>query len=168
LTVGAKGSISFTFDGGFRRGSYAVTGGSGAFAGASGSGTIDAVSVANPSSKGTVHFPQQWSGTVTAPTTEFDTTAPTLAVGKPVVKEMGEHRYRITIPFRASDDAAGPIEYDLVLRGGTRIIRATGTNATGVAVSVKTARSARRLVGTLTVYDASANPATRSVRIALV
>jgi hypothetical protein len=164
LTVGARGSISFTFDGTARQADYTVTGGTGAYAEASGNGTILVTDVANP---GQEHGPQQWSGTVTAPVTEFDTTPPQLSVGKPVVKRTSTRRYRIRIPFRASDNAGGPITYEFVLRGGTRSVRAAGTNATGVMVSVGTSRNARRLVSTLTVYDESANPTTRLVRIAL-
>lgn len=169
LTMGARGSISFTFGGTFRLGSYSITGGTGAYAGATGSGTIHGIAVGDPNKPpGQELFPQQWSGTVIAPATEFDTTPPQLSVGKAVVKRTGPGRYRIRIPFRASDGAGGPIAYELVLRGGSRTIRATGTNATSVAVSVRTLQTTRRLVGTLTAYDDSANPTRRVVRIDLL
>jgi len=152
------------FTGDFQEASYTVSGGSGDFAGASGGGRILVVDKANPNQ---AHFRQQWSGTVTAPAIQFDTTPPQLSVGKPVVKRTGARRYRLRIPFHAGDDAGGPVAYEFVLRGGSRTLRAAGMNATAVAVSVQTSRNARRLLGTLTVYDDSANPTTRSLRIGL-
>jgi len=163
FTVGSRGTISFSFSGNFRTATYTVTGGTGAFAGASGTGTINGVDL----ELGGPNVAQSWSGTLNAPATHFDTTPPQLSIGKAKVKRAGAHRYRIKIPFRASDDSGGPIDYELVVRGGTKVVKASGSGASAIGVSVATRPKTRRLLGALTVYDASANPATRSFRIRL-
>lgn len=83
---------------------FTVTGGTGAYAGASGSGTLKHAGV--PGLAGT-HGRDLWLGTLVVPGLEFDVSSPTItgAVSKTVRAPRGTKRVRVTYKVAASDAA---------------------------------------------------------------
>jgi HYR domain-containing protein len=94
---------------------FTITGGTGLYAGASGSGTVER-SVSE--GVGT----ETWTGTLVAPGTEFDVTAPTLtgAASKTVRAPKGAKRARVTYKVTASDAVDGPVPATCAPRSGSR------------------------------------------------
>jgi hypothetical protein len=94
---------------------FTVTGGTGIYAGASGSGTVE-----RSVSGGT--GTETWTGTIVAPATEFDLTAPTLsgAVSKTVRAPKGAKRVRVTYGVTASDAVDGAVSAACAPRSGSR------------------------------------------------
>jgi hypothetical protein len=84
---------------------FTVTGGSGAYAGATGSGTLKHAGV--PGLAGT-HGRDLWTGTLEVPGLEFDISPPTIsgAVSKTVRAPRGAKRVRVTYKVAASDAAS--------------------------------------------------------------
>jgi hypothetical protein len=86
---------------------FVVTGGSGAYAGASGSGTVTTFSYGPPGFGGI----DTWSGTVSVPGVRFDLTAPTIsgAVDKRVRIARRAKPARVTYTVIAQDDVDGVV-----------------------------------------------------------
>jgi hypothetical protein len=125
LVVGSKGTIDFALADGVRcveqepvrnePQAFTITGGTGLYAAASGSGTVER-SVSE--GVGT----ETWTGTLVAPGTEFDVTAPTLtgAASKTVRAPKGAKRARVTYKVTASDAVDGPVPATCAPRSGSR------------------------------------------------
>lgn len=121
---------------------FTVKGGSGAYAGASGSGTLGH----------TAHFTDDgaagtdtWIGTLVVPGLEFDVTPPTLsgAVGKTVRAPRGAKRVRVTYTVTARDDRDGAVPVSCQPRSGSRfrigrtIVTCSATDTSGNTRTVK-------------------------------
>lgn len=122
--------------------SYGITGGTGAFAGASGTGTLVAARFG-------VNVNYTWSGDLTAPGHSFDTTAPVFAgVGNRtvIVRKRRAHRARVTYKVTATDDVDGAVRADCHPASGSWF------------------RIGRTAV-TCTATDKHANPATARFRV---
>jgi hypothetical protein len=86
---------------------FTVTGGTGIYAGASGSGTLTP-SLGSLTSQGRTGT-ETWTGTLMVPGLEFDLTAPTLtgATNKTVKAQKGAKSARVTFRVTAQDDRDG-------------------------------------------------------------
>lgn len=126
---------------------FAITGGTGAYEGASGSGTVKRVLSAGSGS-------ETWNGTLVVPGLEFDVTPPRLsgATSKTVRAPKGARRVRVTYKVTANDAVDGRVPVTCVPRSGSRfrigrtivICRATDTSentrAARFLITVKTRR----------------------------
>src|SRR5262249_14074007 len=126
LTVAGKGSIALVAsyptcqDDHSKSGtmSYAVTGGSGIYAGAHGDGTL----ITNHFDGATLRAHFVWDGTITVPGLQFDTTPPTLtgltnrAVKAPATAKRRLVAYKVT----AADTVDGPVPAVCVPSSGSR------------------------------------------------
>jgi hypothetical protein len=94
---------------------FTITGGTGTYAKASGSGTVER-------SIGGGRGSETWKGTLVVPGLAFDVTAPTLspAVGKTVRAPRGVKRVRVTYAMSARDDIDGAVPVSCSPRSGTR------------------------------------------------
>ena len=122
LVVAGKGEISFALDEAAtcvrqeavrtQPQSFTVTGGTGIYAGASGSGRIERT-LGSVSAAGARVGTETWTGTLVAPEVEFDVTRPTLsgAVAKTVSARRGAKtaRVRFTVAARDAVDGARPV-----------------------------------------------------------
>jgi hypothetical protein len=126
---------------------FTVTGGTGIYGGASGSGTLTRV-LAGPSSDGSRHGYETWQGTLTVPGLEFDLIAPKLAgaTSRKVVAPRRARKVRVRFVVTATDDVDGPVLVTCKPRSGTRF------------------RVGRTLVH-CSATDTSANAATATFRI---
>jgi hypothetical protein len=86
---------------------FAITGGSSRYAGASGSGTLAHVSYGPPAWRAT----DTWTGTLVVPGLDFDLTAPTIsgAADKLVRVRRGVTRVRVAYAVTARDDVDGTV-----------------------------------------------------------
>jgi HYR domain len=132
LVVAAKGEIQVTLaaaadcvesgTGALRTQAQAftVTGGTGIYAGASGTGTVEST-LGEEGPRG--HFGSQtWKGTLSVAGLEFDTSPPTIsgAVAKIVRAPRGVKRVRVTYAVTASDDVEGQIPVSCDPKSGSR------------------------------------------------
>lgn len=109
---------------------YTITGGTGAYAGASGSGTTTLASTTKSAS---------WSGTLTVPGYTFDTTAPVIsgAKAKTVKASKGAKRVRVKYRVTAQDPGSGSVPVTCRPRSGSRFrlgrtaVTCTATDAVG-------------------------------------
>ena len=94
---------------------FTITAGSGIYAGASGSGTVERTVSAG---SGT----ETWTGTLDVPGVEFDLTPPALsgATSKTVRAPKGVRRVRVTYRVTASDAVDGPVPATCAPRSGSR------------------------------------------------
>jgi HYR domain len=116
--------------------SFTITGGSGVYAGASGSGEVnhDAHRLTSGHAAGT----DTWAGTLVVPSLDFDLVAPTIrgAVNKAVRAPRGTKRVRVTYAVTASDNAGRavvackPPPGSFFKLGKTRV-RCTATDTSG-------------------------------------
>lgn len=91
---------------------YTITGGTGAYAGASGSGTISFV---------TLHPNVYWSGTLNAPDSTFDTSPPVIdAKSKTVRAPKHAERVRVKYTVTAEDAGSGTVPVTCKPRSGSR------------------------------------------------
>jgi len=100
--------------------SFTVTGGTGIYAGASGSGSLSRVLGGDT---GTGRSGQErWTGTITVPGLEFDTTRPTLsgATRKTVRAKKGAKSSRVVFRVNAQDDKDGSVPVACTPRSGSR------------------------------------------------
>jgi hypothetical protein len=99
---------------------FTITGGTGIFGNASGTGAVERV-LGAATSTGRAGF-ETWKGTLVVPGLEFDVTAPTLsgAVGKTVRAPRGAKSVRVRFTVTASDDADGPLPVTCRPRSGSR------------------------------------------------
>jgi HYR domain len=100
--------------------SFTVTGGTGIYAGASGSGTADRALGA--SSDGTFRGFETWTGTLSVPGLDFDVTAPILtgATNKTVKARKGARRVRVTYNVTARDAVDGDVAAACLPSSGSR------------------------------------------------
>jgi hypothetical protein len=117
---------------------FTVIGGSGTYAGASGSGTLR--SGFSASENGTGSGTDTWSGTITVPGYSFDTTPPTIsgAVSKTVRVPKRAKRVRVSYKVTAQDavDGAVPVTCkpppgSRFKVGRTKVTCTTGTDSSG-------------------------------------
>jgi HYR domain len=96
---------------------FAVTGGTGRYAGASGGGTIAHVSSGPPRWRGT----DTWTGTIVVAGLDFDLTPPTLtgAAGTTVRAPRGQKRVRVRYAVTAQDDVDGAVPATCKPRSGS-------------------------------------------------
>jgi hypothetical protein len=147
LTVAGKGEIDATIAPATRcdgkgqfigAGSFTVTGGSGIYAGASGSGAENASGLDSDT----------WTGTVSVPGLEFDTTPPPIAGARRATVRVpaGVKRVRVRFGLTATDAVDGPVPVACRPRSGSLF----QVGRTGVACSAT---------------DSSANAATASFTV---
>jgi len=129
LAVGGKGELQIavaergeclTAEAGISAGqTFAITGGTGIYAGAAGSGTVTRALGSNDAgASGT----ETWAGTLTVPGLEFDTTAPTLsgAASKRVKAKKGTKSARVVFAVTARDDKDTSVAVSCDRRSGSR------------------------------------------------
>jgi hypothetical protein len=100
---------------------FTVTGGTGIYAGASGSGTL-VPSLGAPLDDGTRHGVETWQGTLTVPGLAFDLIPPKFAgaTSRKVVARRHAKRVRVRFVVTATDDVDGPVPVTCKPRSGTR------------------------------------------------
>lgn len=100
---------------------FTVTGGTGIYAGASGSGTVVRV-LGAVTTTGRRMGRETWTGTLAVPGLEFDLTPPTLsgAIGKTVRAPREAKSVRVTFKVTARDDADGSLPVTCAPRSGSR------------------------------------------------
>jgi hypothetical protein len=130
FVVAGKGEIHFALDEGGciaqaepiynQIQAYTITGGTGLYAGASGSGTVER-RLGDPTATGR-HGREIWTGTLDAPGLEFDTTRPTLtgATNKIVRAAKGARTARVRFTVTAQDDRSGVVPVRCTPRSGSR------------------------------------------------
>jgi hypothetical protein len=94
---------------------FTITGGTGPYQGASGSGTVEPTVSAGVGT-------ERWSGTIFVPGLEFDVTPPTLsgATSKTVRAPRGARRVRVTFKVTASDNVDAQVPVTCTPRSGGR------------------------------------------------
>jgi HYR domain len=124
FVVEGKGEINFSLADGARcveqepvrnePQDFTITGGTGAYQGASGGGTVER---SLSGGRGV----EQWSGTLTVSGLEFDITPPTItgAVAKTAGAPKGAKRVRVTYTVRGRDSVDGPIAVACLPRSGS-------------------------------------------------
>jgi hypothetical protein len=157
LTVQGKGEIRFSLADGARcvpqepvrnePQDFTITGGTGAFEGASGSGVLTRTVTAGAGS-------ERWTGTLVAPAVEFDLTPPTFsgAKSKTVRAPKGAKRVRVIYKVTTNDAVDGRVAATCAPRSGGRfrigrtIVRCSAADSSANAgrasfsVTVKAAR----------------------------
>jgi len=129
LTVVAKGDIDLAVAAGpcveeqsirVQTQSFTVTGGTGAYAGATGSGSLTRV-LGEDTGSGRAGR-ETWAGTLTVPGLDFDLTAPTVsgATSRTVRTRRGVKRARVTYQVTARDDRDGVVQATCAPRSGSR------------------------------------------------
>ena len=123
--------------------SFVITAGTGIYAGASGSGTVERIlSGLTPSGRrGT----ETWTGTLAVPGLEFDVTPPTLsgAVDKTVRARRDAKRVRVRYAVTARDDVDGTVPASCTPRSGNRFpigrtrVTCSATDTSGNRQTVK-------------------------------
>ena len=125
LVVAGRGEIQFAIADGARciiqeplrnePQDFTITGGTGTYVGASGSGILERAVSAG---RGT----EKWIGTLVVPGLEFDVVPPALsrATSKTVRAPKGAKRVRVTYTVTASDVVDGPVRVTCAPRSGSR------------------------------------------------
>lgn len=120
---------------------FMITGGTGKYEGAAGSGTVErAVSAGF----GT----ETWNGTLVVPGLEFDVTPPTVsgAMSKTLRAPKGAKRVRVSYKVTANDAVDGQVPVTCVPRSGTRLpIGRTVVNCSAADSSGNTGKSSFRI-----------------------
>jgi len=161
LMVAGKGEIDVAtpdtpcvpiFEDEFQLRPFTVTGGTGNYAGASGSGTL--TPSLGPLGKEGRHGTETWAGTLTLPGLEFDLTAPTIAgaTSKTVKAKKGAKSARVVFRVTAQDDRDGALPVSCSPRSGfafpigkTRVAcRASDTSANAAKASFTVTVKRRR------------------------
>jgi hypothetical protein len=127
---------------------FTITGGTGIYAGASGTGTVERV-LGGVTDRGRVGR-ETWNGTLTVPGLEFDVTPPTMAgaVAKTVLARRGARTARVTFTVTAADDVDGALAVACSPRPGTAFrLGKTGVACTATDRSGNT--SAARFIVTV-------------------
>lgn len=151
LVVASKGEIEVAFAPGQctdqevrdQTQSFTITGGTGAYAGASGAGTITPVLQAETATgrAGTA----TWAGTLVVPGLDFDVTPPVLtgASNKTVKAKKGAKRARVTFRVTAQDDRDGSVPVRCFPQSGSRFsLGRTPVTCSAVDTSANTASAA--------------------------
>jgi hypothetical protein len=157
LGVAGKGGILFALADGARcieqeplrnePQGFTITGGTGTYEGASGSGTVER---SINSGSGT----ETWTGTLVVPGLEFDVTRPTIAgaANKVVTAQRGAKSARVVFRVTAQDDRDGALATRCTPRSGSKFkigrtrVRCSATDAsanTATAAFTVTVRKAR-------------------------
>ncbi len=126
---------------------FTVTGGTGIYAGASGSGTLERA-LANPRDDGSRHGFETWKGTLTVPGLEFDLIAPKFvgATSRKVVAPRRAKRVRVRYVVTATDAVDGPVLATCRPRSGTRFrIGRTQVRCSAIDTSANTATASFRI-----------------------
>ena len=102
--------------------SFTVTGGTGIYAGASGSGTVARAVGPSSSDPGTFRGSETWTGTLNVPGRDFDMTAPVLtgATNKTVKARRRAKSVRVTYNVTARDAVDGDVAASCLPRSGSR------------------------------------------------
>jgi HYR domain len=126
---------------------FTVTGGTGIYAGASGSGTLQRSLVASAGGGDIESGIETWNGTLTVPGLEFDVVAPTFvgAKSRTVVAPRHAKRVRVKFVVTATDAVAGRVPVRCLPRSGTQFsigrhrvhCSATDTSANAATASFK-------------------------------
>jgi hypothetical protein len=122
--------------------SVTITGGTGIYAGASGSGTM--VKTLIPGTSGGAHGKDVWDGTLLVPGLAFDTVAPVLhgATAKTVVRPRGAKLVRVTYRVSATDETDGAVPVSCIPHTGSRFnLGRTLVNCSATDKSENTARA---------------------------
>jgi hypothetical protein len=100
---------------------FTVTGGTGIYAGASGSGTLERA-LGAPLADGSRHGNETWQGTLAVPGLEFDRIAPKFVglTSRRVVAPRRAKRVRVRFVVTATDDVDGQVPVRCKPRSGTR------------------------------------------------
>jgi hypothetical protein len=130
---------------------FTVTGGTGIYAGASGSGTLERA-LAEPRDDGSRHGLETWKGTLTVPGLEFDLIAPTFAgaTSRKVVAPRHRKRVRVRYVVTATDAVDGPVPATCRPRSGTRFhigrtqVRCSATDTSANAATTSFRITVRR------------------------
>jgi hypothetical protein len=117
---------------------FTISGGTGRYAGASGSGTVER-------SLGGGVGTERWTGTLVAPAAEFDVTPPTLIGAKPktVRAPRGAKRVRVTYKVTARDEVDGELAVACQPRSGSSFTiggTVVTCSATDMSANTRTAR----------------------------
>jgi hypothetical protein len=122
---------------------FTITGGTGVYAGATGSGTLSRT-LGNPTDSGRIGN-ERWTGTLSVPGLEFDLTPPTLsgATSKTVKAKKRAKSARVTYQVIARDDRDGSVPVTCSPKSGSRfeigrtkvICAATDTSANATQAS---------------------------------
>jgi HYR domain len=157
LVVAGKGELHFALAQGARcvdqepvrnePQDFTITGGTGPYQGALGSGRVEPVLSAGVGS-------ERWTGTISVPGFELDVTSPTLsgATSKTVRAPRGARSVRVTYKVMASDNADGEVPVSCEPRSGRRfpigrtVVRCSATDSsanTGSASFRITVRNAK-------------------------
>jgi HYR domain len=123
--------------------SFTVTGGSGAYAGASGAGTV--THVAHRDVNGHAVGRDTWGGTLSVPGVDFDVIAPTItgAVDKVVRAPRRAKRIRVSFKVTAQDEVDGALPVACKPRSGSRFrlgktrVQCSATDSSGNAARVR-------------------------------
>jgi hypothetical protein len=103
---------------------FTIAGGTGIFAGASGSGTLERVLGEEQCDSSSCYRNgfEKWTGTITVPGHEFDQTAPTFsgATSKTVKAKRGTKSARVTYAVTANDDRDGAVPAACAPKSGRR------------------------------------------------
>jgi len=122
--------------------SFTVAGGTGIYAGATGSGTVERT-LGGDTASGRVGR-ETWTGTLEVPGLEFDVTPPTLigAKNKVVRAPRTARRIPVTFTVRARDDVDGAVPVTCKPRSGSRFrVGRTPVTCTATDMSGNTART---------------------------
>lgn len=150
FSVASKGEISFQLAAGGecvneardQTQTFSVTGGTGIYAGASGTGTVTRrLRTTGAGSVGS----ETWAGTLTVPGLDFDVTPPTLAgaTNKTVRAKKGAKSARVVFGVTAQDDRDGTLPVSCSPRAGSRFrIGRTPVTCSSTDGSANTAKAA--------------------------
>jgi len=122
---------------------FTVTDGTGIYTGASGTGTIEST-LGESGPRGSFGS-QTWTGTLSVPGVEFDTTPPAIsgAVAKTVRAPRGVKRVRVTYAVTALDDVEGKIPVSCAPKSGSRfglgrtMVNCSATDTSGNETTAK-------------------------------
>jgi hypothetical protein len=121
---------------------FTITGGTGTYQGASGSGRVEPALSAGVGS-------EKWTGQIMVPGLEFDVTPPTLsgATSKTARAPRGAKRVRVTYKVTASDNVEGQVLVTCNPRSGSRFpVGRTGVRCSASDSSANTANASFRIV----------------------
>jgi hypothetical protein len=160
FVVAAKGEIHFTLADGAQcvpleavrthTQAFTVTGGTGVYANATGSGTVERT-LGGQTATGRTGT-ETWRGTLSVPGLEFDTTPPAIsgAVAKTVRAPRGAKRVRVTYSVRARDDVDGAVPVSCRPGSGSRfkigrtVITCSATDTSGNTQTARFAVTVKR------------------------
>lgn len=147
LTVAGKGDLHLAVAEGTecvfseqvrtQRQAFTITGGTGTYSGASGSGSVERT-LGGETATGRVGR-ETWTGALTVPGLDFDLTPPVLsgAVSKTVRAPRGARRVRVTYGVTAGDDADREVPVSCTPRSGSRfpvgrtVVTCSATDSSG-------------------------------------